>query len=64
MSVRPEQITAVILAGGLGIRIKHLLGDIPKPMAPVNRRPFIEWVVRYLAAQRTVLEDVIGWFEI
>ena len=47
----PEQITAVVLAGGLGTRIKHLLGDLPKPMAPVNGRPFVEWVVRYLAAQ-------------
>ena len=51
MSVAPEQITAVILAGGFGTRIKHLLGDLPKPMAPVNGRPFLEWVVRYLAAQ-------------
>jgi NDP-sugar pyrophosphorylase family protein len=51
VSACPEQITAVILAGGFGTRIKHLLGDLPKPMAPVNGKPFIEWVVRYLAAQ-------------
>ncbi len=51
MSVRPEQITAVVLAGGFGTRIKHLLGDLPKPMAAVSGRPFVEWVVRYLAAQ-------------
>ena len=51
VSVAPEQITAVVLAGGFGTRIKHLLGDLPKPMAPVNGRPFVEWVVRYLAAQ-------------
>lgn len=49
--MRPEQITAVVLAGGFGTRIKHLLGDLPKPMAPVNGRPFVEWVVRYLAKQ-------------
>jgi NDP-sugar pyrophosphorylase family protein len=47
----PEQTTAIILAGGFGTRIKHLLGDLPKPMAPVNGRPFLEWVVRWLAAQ-------------
>jgi NDP-sugar pyrophosphorylase family protein len=51
VSVRPEQTTAVILAGGFGTRIKHLLGDLPKPMAVVNGRPFVEWVVRYLAGQ-------------
>ncbi len=52
VSVPPEQITAVVLAGGFGKRIRHLLPDIPKPMAPVNGRPFLEWVVRYLAAQK------------
>ena len=52
MSVSPEKITAVVLAGGFGKRIQHLLPDLPKPMAPVNGRPFLEWVVRYLAAQK------------
>ena len=50
--ISPEQITAVVLAGGFGRRIQHLLPDLPKPMAPVNGRPFLEWVVRYLAAQK------------
>jgi NDP-sugar pyrophosphorylase family protein len=49
--ILPEQTTAVILAGGFGTRIKHLLGDLPKPMAPVHGKPFLEWVVRWLAAQ-------------
>ena len=51
MKISSENISAVILAGGFGTRIKHLLGDLPKPMAPVNGRPFLEWVVRWLAAQ-------------
>ena len=51
MSVRSKQITAVVLAGGFGTRIKHLLGDLPKPMAPVSGKPFVEWIVRYLAGQ-------------
>lgn len=57
MKLPAEQITAVILAGGFGTRIKHLLGDLPKPMALVSGRPFVEWVVRYLAAQG--IRDVI-----
>ena len=44
-------ITAVILAGGFGTRIKDLLGDLPKPMVPVNGKPFIEWIIRWLKAQ-------------
>lgn len=52
MSIDPESITAVILAGGFGTRVKHLLGDLPKPMAPVNGRPFVEWILRYLAKKK------------
>lgn len=52
MNVSPEQISAVVLAGGFGRRIQHLLPDLPKPMASVNGRPFLEWVVRFLAAQK------------
>jgi D-glycero-alpha-D-manno-heptose 1-phosphate guanylyltransferase len=37
----------VLLAGGFGTRIAHLLPTIPKPMAPVAGRPFLEWVIRY-----------------
>ena len=42
---------AVVLAGGLGTRIRHLHPDVPKPMIPVCGRPFIEWVARYLRNQ-------------
>ena len=51
MNVSPDPVTAVVLAGGLGTRIQHLLPNLPKPMAPVNGRPFLEWMVRYLAGQ-------------
>ena len=40
---------AIILAGGLGTRLKEVIGeDIPKPMAPVNGHPFLEYLLRYL----------------
>jgi D-glycero-alpha-D-manno-heptose 1-phosphate guanylyltransferase len=51
VSLAPDHVTAVVLAGGFGTRIQHLLRELPKPMAPVLGRPFIEWTVRYLAAQ-------------
>ena len=47
---RPPLI-AVVLAGGQGTRIRHLLPGLPKPMAPALGRPFLEWVVRFLAGQ-------------
>jgi NDP-sugar pyrophosphorylase family protein len=51
VNLSPHQVTAVILAGGFGTRIQHLLPNLPKPMAPVCGRPFVEWMVRYLAKQ-------------
>ncbi len=42
---------AIVLAGGLGSRIKHLHPDLPKPLIEVGSRPFIEWVIDYLASQ-------------
>jgi D-glycero-alpha-D-manno-heptose 1-phosphate guanylyltransferase len=51
VSIPPENTFAVVLAGGFGTRVQHLLSNLPKPMAPVLGKPFVEWVVRYLAKQ-------------
>jgi D-glycero-alpha-D-manno-heptose 1-phosphate guanylyltransferase len=51
MSLKRSQAVAVVLAGGFGTRVAHLLPGIPKPMAPVAGKPFLEWVVRCLARQ-------------
>lgn len=40
---------AIILAGGLGTRLKHLVPDLPKPMAPVAGRPFLAYILDSLA---------------
>lgn len=42
---------AIVLAGGLGTRLRALVSDVPKPMAPVAGRPFLEWVLRRLAQE-------------
>ena len=39
---------AVILAGGEGIRLRPLTGNIPKPMVPLVNRPFLESMLEYL----------------
>ncbi|MCX7723334.1 MAG: sugar phosphate nucleotidyltransferase [Verrucomicrobiae bacterium] len=41
-------VTAVVLAGGLGTRVQHLLNGAPKPLAPVAGRPFVDWLLLYL----------------
>lgn len=39
---------AIILAGGFGKRLSHIVSDLPKPMAPINGRPFLEYLFDYL----------------
>jgi len=41
----------VILAGGLGTRLKDVVPDKPKCMAPVGGRPFLEYVLCFLRRQ-------------
>lgn len=40
--------TAIILAGGLGTRLRSAVPDLPKCMAPVNNKPFLAYVIEYL----------------
>jgi D-glycero-alpha-D-manno-heptose 1-phosphate guanylyltransferase len=42
---------AVILAGGLGTRLRSVVSDVPKPMANVLGRPFLEYLMDYWIAQ-------------
>jgi D-glycero-alpha-D-manno-heptose 1-phosphate guanylyltransferase len=42
---------AIVLAGGLGTRLKETVPGLPKCMAPVAGRPFLFYVIRYLRQQ-------------
>jgi D-glycero-alpha-D-manno-heptose 1-phosphate guanylyltransferase len=39
---------AIILAGGLGTRLRERVPDLPKPLAPVGGHPFLYYVIQYL----------------
>lgn len=41
----------IILAGGLGTRLRSEVNDLPKCMAPVNGKPFLEYLFNYLEQQ-------------
>lgn len=39
---------AIVLAGGLGTRLRSEIGEFPKPLAPINNEPFLTFVFKYL----------------
>jgi len=39
---------AIILAGGFGTRLQSVVKDVPKPMADINGKPFLHYLVCYL----------------
>jgi NDP-sugar pyrophosphorylase family protein len=41
-------MNAIILAGGEGIRLRQTVRDIPKPMAPIAGKPFLEFLIDHL----------------
>ena len=42
---------AIVLAGGFGTRLKAVVADVPKPMAPVAGRPFLEILLTVMAGK-------------
>lgn len=40
--------SAIILAGGFGTRLQSVVSDVPKPMAPINNIPFLNYQLNYL----------------
>jgi len=48
----------LVLAGGLGTRIRPVLGDLPKLLAPVGQRAYLDFLLEWLqrfGARRVVL---------
>lgn len=43
--------TALILAGGLGTRLKDVVSDMPKCLAPVAGKPFLDYLIQYYSRQ-------------
>lgn len=45
---KASNLEAIVLAGGLGTRLRSILLDVPKPMAPIGEKPFLEYILKYL----------------
>lgn len=46
-----QNVDALLLVGGKGTRLQAVVNDRPKPMAQVNGKPFVEWLIHSLRLQ-------------
>jgi len=46
----PEDIDIFILCGGFGTRLQGVVKDRPKPMIPINGKPFLEIIIDHFAS--------------
>lgn len=47
-----QDTPVIILAGGFGTRLSAVVRDVPKPMAPINGKPFLHYVFKELQHQK------------
>lgn len=55
---------AIVLAGGLGTRLRSVVSELPKPMAPVKNKPFLSYILSYLkknGVNRVILSVGYKW---
>jgi len=51
---------AIILAGGLGTRLKRAVPDLPKPLAQVNGRPFLDLLLTQIERADEVKKVILA----
>ena len=60
MNPDAQMIDAIVLAGGRGTRLSSVVSDVPKPLAPVGGRPFIDYQLSLLARTKRIETTVLA----
>src|SRR3972149_6106905 len=55
-----EKINAIILAGGLGTRLKSVMPTLPKALSPINGRPFLDYILDFLEGSDSVNNVILA----
>jgi len=55
-----EKIDVIILAGGLGTRLKGIIPDLPKALSPINGRPFLDYILDFLEESDSVSNVILA----
>jgi NDP-sugar pyrophosphorylase family protein len=51
---------AIVLCGGKGTRLASVVSDVPKPLAPIGGRPFLDYLLAYLERSGLVSRVVLA----
>ena len=57
MSMNLSELEVLILVGGLGTRLRKIVSEIPKPMAPIEGKPFLYHKLMQL--KKTGLKNIV-----
>lgn len=55
-----KKIDSIILAGGLGTRLREVVPGLPKPMVPINGKPFLDLILSLLNRSGSVARVIIA----
>ncbi len=55
--MKVHKMKSIILAGGFGTRLRSVVSDVPKPMASIAGKPFLEHQIKFL--KNKGLEDIV-----
>jgi len=55
-----EKIDVIILAGGLGTRLKSVMPTLPKALSPINGRPFLDFILDFLEGSDSVNNVILA----
>lgn len=53
-------MNVILLAGGMGTRLRDIVSDVPKPMAPIKNKPFLEYVLNWLSNYSSIQKLVFA----
>ena len=60
MAAPERRLDAIVLAGGRGTRLQSVVRDVPKPLALVGGRPFLDYQLQLLASSGRVRQVVLA----
>jgi NDP-sugar pyrophosphorylase family protein len=62
-SLGDEGTELLVLAGGFGTRLRAAVADVPKPLAPIHGRPFLEFQIAHWIKQRVTSMTFLLYYE-